>query len=87
MAAPERVILRFLRPPFSCCREVARIARAAVESIIQVSRSINLVCSRWSFTLSSVRGPATSGFIDDVCNQLSDRVGVVRTKPSLEVTS
>lgn len=87
MAAPERVILRFLKLLFSCSREVARIARAAVESIIQVSRSINLVRSRWSFTLSSVRGPATAGFIDDVYNQFSDRVGAVRTKPSLEVTS
>ena len=40
-AAPERMVLRFFRLPFFPAPEEARVARTAVESIIQVSRSIN----------------------------------------------
>ena len=39
-AATERMVMRLFRPPFFPAPDEARVARAAVESIIQVSRSI-----------------------------------------------
>lgn len=41
LSTSERMILRFFRPPFFPAPEEARVARTVVESIIQVSRSIN----------------------------------------------
>ena len=40
-AASQRMVYRFFWPPFFPAPEEARVARTAVESIIQVSRSIS----------------------------------------------
>ena len=39
-AAPQRMVYRLFWPPFFPAPEEARVARTAVESIIQVSKSI-----------------------------------------------
>ena len=67
-AAPERVILRFFRSPFSPAQEEALVARTAVESIIQVSRSIAVAIVRVKavrpFILADMQAACASCFED-----------------------